>query len=104
MNERILCAAIWFDNGKAFVHQPNNIKTGFVVCGRRHHNCFAVFSAMRDYATGTTDKDIDNYPKEIEQGFLTSLDRFVDRREAGEIAFKANQSKETNCLFSEDLY
>jgi len=39
------------------------------------------------------------------QGFVTSDDRFVDRKEAGEIAFKAGQIKKlTERLFSEDLY
>lgn len=39
------------------------------------------------------------------EGFLTSKDRFVDRKEGGEIAFAANQIPEpTDCLFSEDLY
>jgi hypothetical protein len=40
-----------------------------------------------------------------EQGFLTNTDRFVDRKEAGQIAFDAGQIKEeTKRLFSEDLY
>ena len=39
------------------------------------------------------------------QGFLTSDDRFVDRKEGGQIAFDAGQTaKLTECLFSEDLY
>ena len=39
------------------------------------------------------------------QGFLTSDDRFVNRKEAGQIAFDAGQiTKLTECLFSEDLY
>ena len=45
----------------------------------------------------TTEKDI--------QGFLTSQDRFVDRKEAADIAYKAGQIKDiTDCLISEDLY
>jgi hypothetical protein len=39
------------------------------------------------------------------QGFLTSDDRFVDRREAAKIALAAGQVKEElKVLFSEDLY
>ena len=39
------------------------------------------------------------------QGFLTNLDRFVDRVEGGKIAFNAGQTTELkNRLFSEDLY
>ena len=47
--EYILCAANHFDDGKVYVHVPTNIKTGFVVCGQRHHNCFytvAIFTEM----------------------------------------------------------
>lgn len=36
--EYILCAAIWYDDGKEYPHQPVNIKEGYVWCGRRHHN------------------------------------------------------------------
>ena len=46
---------------------------------------------------------------EKEQGFLTSLDRFVNRVEGLEIALETNQVLDTtklrgNRLFSEDLY
>lgn len=51
------------------------------------------------------------YPKEFinaEQGFLTSKDRFVDRKEALKIAKKRNQiirkHGTDNELFSEDLF
>ena len=45
----------------------------------------------------------DNWPIWI--GFLTSDDKFVDRKEAGKIAFESGQIKVPNdCLFSEDLY
>lgn len=104
--EYILCAAIHFDDKKIYVHQPINISTGFVVSGRRHHNCFALYHATQ-LLKGTIDGDIGkkHYEFELEQGFLTSLDRFVDRTEGGEIAFKANQTKEQKkVLFSEDLY
>lgn len=39
------------------------------------------------------------------QGFLTSQGLFVNRKEAGEIAFEAKQFSVSNdFLFSEDLY
>jgi hypothetical protein len=93
--EYIICAAIHFDDGLKHAHQPVNIKSGFVLCGRRHHNVFVSYSIL---AFGT--------PKnEKKQGFLTSKDRFVDREEAGSIALSAGQINEpNNCLFSEDLY
>lgn len=36
--EYIICSAIHFDDSKEHVHQPVNIKSGYVVCGRRHHS------------------------------------------------------------------
>ena len=51
----------------------------------------------KDYKEHTFDDGV--------QGFLTSDDRFVDRKEGGQIAFDAGQTaKLTECLFSEDLY
>ena len=95
----ILCAAIWFNDGKTYVHQPVNIKTGFVVCGQRHHNCFIIFSILKNEDYKRTDYG------DLVQGFLTSDNKFVNRKEGGRIAFKANQIvKKTDCLFSEDLY
>ena len=84
MKERILCAAIWFDDGKEYDHQPINIKTGYVICGHRHHNCFMT--------AGILDPGISNYQKhEKEQGFVTNTNRFVSREEASEIALKSGQ-------------
>lgn len=91
--EYILCSAIWFDDGVKYPHQPKNIDTGYVICGRRHHNCFTIRSI------------ITNDDNEREQGFLTNTDRFVDREEAGRIAYEAGQIKEkNNFLYSEDLW
>lgn len=97
MKEKILCAAIWVDDGKQYVHQPTNIKSGFVICGHRHHNCFTTLSLICE------DKKAFNYEKQ--QGFLTNTNRFVTREEAAIIAYKAKQIKEeVKKLFSEDLY
>lgn len=108
MNERILCAAIWFDDGKEYVHQPKNIKTGMVVCGRRHHNCFSIIADI----LGKVGERRDLGLHEKEQGFLTSTDRFVTREEAAEIALRENQVKpeelaevlKSKFLYSENLY
>lgn len=102
-DEYIICAAIYFKDGQKYEHQPKNIKSGFVICGRRHHNCYATASILelnrRDYS--------------ITQGFLTSKDNFVNRKEARVIAHKAGQIEfltkgnpygEPADLFSEDLY
>lgn len=106
MTEKILCAAVWYNDGAgAYVHQPKNIETGYVVCGRRHHNCITTHSMLRGLA-----KTPNNFP--ILQGFLTNTDRFVERKEGWNIALEAGQVinlekityKEDQILFSEDLY
>jgi hypothetical protein len=95
--EYLLCSAIWFDDGvDTYVHQPRNIKTGFVVCGRRHHNCFTTVAMLMG---------IRKLTKEEVQGFLTNKDRFVDRYEAAQIALASGQIKEPKKrLFSEDVW
>lgn len=95
--EYILCAAIWFDDDViSYHHQPKNINSGFVVSGRRHHNCFYTVSIF------TKDQKVF---KSITQGFLTNTDRFIDRKEAAKVAFEAGQVKELyECLISEHLY
>lgn len=96
----ILCATVLFKDGNKHAHQPTNIDEGIVICGRRHHNCFIITNDLHD---GTFIKK--RFHDNIVQGFLTSDDRFVDRKEAGQIAYKAGQiSKPTDCLLSEDLY
>lgn len=97
--EEIICAAVWFDDGKKYEHQPINIELGFVVCGRRHHNCFMTASILRG-----EDWKVSDYGKNV-QGFITSEDRFLNRKDAAEVAYAAGQAfKKDGCLFSEDLY
>ena len=114
MKECILCASIHFDDGKRHEHQPVNIETGFVICGRRHHNCYASLQAIAE-TLGITDekalKLIERAGRDI-QGFITNLDRHVDRKEGYAIAEKAGQiiygagmtDKENQILISENLY
>ena len=98
----IICAAIWFKDGKKHKHQPRNIDSGFVVAGRRHHN---VFLTAFELNGGKKIEGLNEINERAVQGFLTSDDRFVDRKEGGQIAFDAGQTaKLTECLFSEDLY
>lgn len=99
--EKILCAAIWIANPRVYVHQPRNIESGIVICGRRHHNCYTTISQtepnLRKEALDA------KYP--IVEGFLTTGDLFVDRKIAAEIAFKSGQiSEQLDKLISEDLY
>lgn len=99
--ERIICAAIWFKDDKEYIHNPKNIEKGYVICGLRHHNCFAILGQVLQ-----PNKEY----KELEeiQGFMTSLNRFVDRQEGWIIAEKAKQiiqqSGGHGTLYSEDLY
>lgn len=111
--EFIICSAIWYKN-IPMVKQiegtnPINIDKGLVVCGRRHCNCIWIVSSL----TGL--RSVENAPDgagESIQGFVTNTNRFVDRQEAYDIAYKANQiisinkNRPTNeiGLTSEDLY
>lgn len=98
--EYILCAAVLFRDGKHYEHQPTNIDTGIVICGQRHHNCLFTAWALKKGLTALSEARGKNV-----QGFLTSKNRFVDRKEAGLIAFNTKQIDNlTDCLFSEDLY
>jgi len=100
--EYILCAAIWYNDGKEYVHQPKNIHKGIVIAGRRHHNCFITLYILK--GKGNYDANL------IEQGFITSFDRYVSRSLAYCIAKKAGQlfsgliHDDNPILISEELY
>ena len=101
--EYIICSAIHFNDGKKHEHQPKNITNGFVVCGRRHHNCY-ITTWILNGEKSMSEKMTEANGRAI-QGFLTSKDRFVDRKEGGKIAYEQKQiDRETDCMFSEDLY
>ena len=100
--EYILCAAIWFDDGKTYCHQPTNIETGLVFCGWMHHCIFIQLGG-----TVGERQNLGIYEKEL--GFLTNHNRFVGRKEARLIAFEAGQltgrvTQNNHTLYSEDLY
>jgi hypothetical protein len=104
--ERILCAAIWFSNGKQYLYQPKNIDEGIVLCGHRHG---VIFQQWQFFNTDVLNLNVAGRHSvnvyEKEQGFLTNFNRFVGREEAAQIAFDAGQTKEKLVrLFSEDLY
>ncbi len=44
--EYILCAANYYDDGIIHTFHPGNVTTGFIVCGRRHHNCISTFAQI----------------------------------------------------------
>lgn len=98
MMGHILSAALWVKDGIEHIHQPDNVKTGFVITGRRHHNCFYTRSLMKVYRLTPH-----------EDGFITSKNFFVNRVEGKEIAIAHGQYHpaegiEHRELFSEDLY
>jgi hypothetical protein len=100
--EKIICAAIWYKEQHTPVHGPINIKKGIVICGHRHPHCIGAFNALTGLRSVTPDCG------EYEQGFLTSHNRFVDRKEGFDIAANAFQLGVTYAnqteLYSEDLY
>lgn len=102
--EFILSAAIWYKSDKLTSDEfykeakPVNIKEGIVITGWRHHNCILL-------AASIWGSEINEQSERPIQGFLTSKNRFVNRKEAGEIAFKAGQTdSQYEMLISECLY
>jgi len=97
--EHILCSAIHCDDKSTHIHQPRNISTGFVICGRRHHNCYATLSLF----------GFDRHSGKAVEGFLTSHDRFLNRDHALGLALECGQIKSredliASVLTSEDLW
>lgn len=106
--EFIVSSAIWFNDGKKYIHQPTNIDCGFIVTGHRHHNCYATLQnigkALGYDKTLIVKKGIALEERE-KQGFITSKYRFVSREEAAVIAYQAEQiEKPLKKLYSENLY
>lgn len=95
--EKVVCAANYYNDNITYPNQPLNIKTGYVICGLRHNNCIAIFNLVNG------NKSI---PKE--EGFLTTANRFVSRKEAAQIALSTKQITKLSYfkdeLDSSDLY
>ena len=102
--ERILCSAVHFMEDEVHIHQPTNVRKGFVVCGLRHHNCYHTARLINPYFLQAR---LDTL-----EGFLTSENRFVDRVEGLVIAATAGQLQDpdacwgrtTKELYSEDIF
>jgi hypothetical protein len=118
--ERILCAAIWYDIEpkeifKAIQYKYKG-KIGIVISGYRHGHCMYLFNTIIEHIKPEIafkgDGDNTEYNKitggHVHQGFLTSHNRFIDRKEAMIIAKKKEQvvriTGDDETLFSEDLY
>jgi len=101
-NERILCAAVWFQDIEIKMDIPTesrlpvNCDRGLVFCGYRHYHCLYTMVSVTGLATYEVGEHI--------QGFLTNRNRFVDREEGGLIHRANGHSTELDDLFSEDLY
>jgi len=106
--EYILCSAIWYKNLPLKMEdfptshlRPVNVDTGIVFCGHRHLQCLYQMIAMTGLKQHEAGEEV--------QGFLTSENQFIDRKEARNIAFNAGQiagrevSDRFN-LYSEDLW
>lgn len=91
--ENIRCAAIMYND--------------IIICGYRHGNCYETLKKLLPHLSE------DELPTREQQGFLTSENRYVDRKEAWKIA-KANdqiiygqdasENGEDSILISENLY
>lgn len=93
MKERIICAAV------------RNEDTGKIYYGHRHSNCFDASNSELSWTMNRQQMSIVRRT----QGFITSENRFVDRKEALTIALECGQitdKKEIvgDNLFSENLY
>lgn len=69
--EYILCSAIDYN--------------GIIICGRRHGDCYKILESL------VPDIKESELPDRTKQGFLTSTNRYVDRRLAWKIAKANNQ-------------
>lgn len=105
--ERLICSAIWYkddvkhDNCNASLTGDYHDATGIVFCGLRHADCFGVL--------WLTIPNFKQKPGNPVQGFLTNRNRFVDRKEAAQIALATGQVKAEELgnytdLFSEHVW
>lgn len=127
--EHIICSAIHYDNGLKYnFHQfTYGVETGFVLAGYRHPHIISVLPTnpywLKNKFNDGDEEVIQKYEElnvkygwqedsltrcNTVQGFITNKGRFVNRKEAFQIALDAGQIDESNGvdreLFSEDLY
>lgn len=113
MKENIICAAIHYDDGNEYVFQKcYGVKTGFVIGVFRHPYASDILPLNPKYKRSPEKESdvlgicVEDY--KVRQGFITSLGRFVGRKEALQIAKDCGQIVNGDCesigLFSEDLY
>lgn len=96
--EYIMCAANWIDDGVEHHYQPYNIGTGLVFCGWRHPCIFSQYANLFSFK---------EYSKFTTQGFLTTKNRFLTRKESLDLVKSNGQLKNPIIggeLTSEDLW
>lgn len=88
--EMIICSAIWYPdlelvrNDIPLTHfLPKNLDKGIVFCGHRHAQCMYSMVSLTGKRTCEVGEET--------QGFLTNLNRFVDRIEGAKIALESGQ-------------
>ena len=94
--EYVMCAAIHVDDGESYSYQPYNIDTGIVLCGWRPPGIFQQAALLK----------MPDSSKAI-QGFLTTKNRFLTRKEAYALVKETGQLKQPligGMLTSEDLW
>lgn len=102
MDEKIICAATWYKEFPKQVHGPKNIDVGVVISGKNHSQIYTALNSL----TGKRECSIgEDCCGKFVQGFLTTENRFVDRKEAWLIAEANNQilpeGLTRNLLYSE---
>lgn len=98
----IMCSAIWVDDG--INHPRQQIDSGVIFCGRRHHN---IFEQIIPAFGWPPEKDGKRLYKA--QGFITSEGHFANHIVARQLAIAAGQIEDSKAihkyhLFSEDLW
>ncbi|MBN2272927.1 MAG: hypothetical protein JXK95_01225 [Bacteroidales bacterium] len=73
-NERIVCPAIWIDDGEKYDNQPENIKTGYIVYGI---HLVDIFFNMSSKETGHPINLKAMKTNEIHEGYYTNSNRFI---------------------------
>lgn len=98
----IVCSAIWYQDFQTMTYLPENCDKGVVLCGIRHTQIIQQLAALTGKRTVTHAPDgVGNF----KQGFLTSENRFVERKEAAIIAYRSGQIETDKAeLFSEDIW
>lgn len=109
MTERIICAAVYVNDGRDDYDRGsrNYPLTGLVFSGWRHGDCYTTLNAWAEKLTPEERKSVESQIHGLNEGFLTSTGRFVNRYEGYQVAVKAGQvaaGGTRTSLSSEDLY